>query len=95
MSATDPNAPELLPGLTVDSAAVDRLYRLTSAVVLTVDEARVIIGKPCDRTFAAWCRRWKVRAVAKGRYNRIELSRGLERERMSLARNRSRQPSTN
>lgn len=64
---------------------VVELLREQPAVVgtpnlLTRTEARAYTKRPSQGGFCAWCRRWKVKPVSRGRYSRRDLDLALSRE---------------
>jgi hypothetical protein len=77
--------PELPPEQEAIARRVVELLREQPTFVgtpnlLTRTEARAYTKRPSQGGFCAWCRRWKIKPVSRGRYSRRDLDLALSRE---------------
>jgi len=61
-------------------AHADRSYRLQHAQIITLDEARVVIGKESIEATRLWMRRMNINPVGHGRYPAAKIRTALALE---------------
>jgi hypothetical protein len=72
---------QIVAGVTASvTAALDCRMPVPDRPVLNWEEAVRYVGKQSLKGFKSWCRRWKVKPCAHGRYNRNQLEDAMKRE---------------